>query len=275
MVEPLRARAEAFAAEHGCAIGTMPAEAVQDADVVILVLPTSAQVREVVALIRPSLRRGMVIVDMTSGSPSVTRAIAEELRPLGIAMLDAPVSGGAVRAGTGELAIMIGGEADDLARVRPLLETMGSALHLCGAVGAGQTVKALNNLVYSSGILIAVEALLIGQRAGVDPAVIVDVLNASSGVNGATRNILKSQVLSRAFKPAFQLDLMLKDLTIAADLARETRTTAPNALLTREAWSAARAVLGPGQDNSAIAKYVEMLVGDELSSPTVPRAGQG
>ena len=272
VVDPAPGKAADFAREHGCTAAAAGAEAIRDAAVVILVLPTSAQVREVVAQITPGLRAGMTIVDMTSGSPAVTRAIAEDLRPLGVAMLDAPVSGGAVRAVTGELSIMIGGEATDIATVRPILETMGTALHLCGDIGAGQTVKALNNLVYSSGILIAVEALLIGQRAGVDPAVIVDVINSSSGVNGATRNIMKSQVLSRAFKPAFRLDLMLKDLTIAADLARETRTTAPNTLLTREAWSAAHAILGPGQDNSAIARYVEMLVGDELSSPSVPRA---
>jgi 3-hydroxyisobutyrate dehydrogenase len=273
VVDPLPGKAAEFAAEHGATAAADAAEAAGAADIVVLILPTSAQVREVAESIRPALRKGTVIVDMTSGSPGVTRAIAEELAPLGVGVVDAPVSGGAVRARTGELAIMIGGAEADIARVRPVLEAMGTALHVCGAVGAGQTVKALNNLVYSAGLLIATEALLIGQRAGVDPAVVVDVLNTSTGGNGATRNIMKKQILSRSFHPAFKLDLMLKDLTIATDLARETKTTAPYTLMCRETWAAAVALLGPGQDNSAIARFCERLTGDELSSPSLAAEG--
>lgn len=271
VVDAAPGKAEAFAKEHGCSAEEDAPQAAAGADVVVLILPTSTQVREVVDQIRPVLRPGVVVVDMTSGSPNVTREIAAELKPAGIALVDAPVSGGARRAVTGELAIMIGGEEADVAKVRPVLEAMGTALHVCGGVGAGQIVKAMNNLVYSAGALIAVEAMLIAQRAGVDPAVVVDVLNASTGGNGATRILIKDKILNRSFKPGFRLDLMLKDLTIAADLARETKTTAPYSLLCRETWAAAVNLLGAGHDNSAIAKYCERLTGDELSSPSVER----
>jgi len=266
-------KAEQFAIEVGGKATGSVASLAEDIDTLVLILPSSNEVRMVAEQARGSLAPGALIIDMTSGSPGVTKEIAAELAPERIEIIDAPVSGGAVRAKTGELAIMIGASKAQFARAKPILEAMGTSLHHVGDVGAGQTVKALNNLCYSAGLLIAVEALLIGQRAGVDPAAIVDVLNTSSGGNGATRIMIKNQILNRSFKPAFRLDLMLKDLTIAADLARETKTTAPYSLICRETWSAAAALLGPGHDNSAIAKFCERMSGDILSSPTVEQAG--
>lgn len=271
LVDAVDGKAEQFATEVGGKAFASIGDALGDTDTIILILPSSKEVNEVVSSIEDQLRPGMVIIDMTSGSPTVTREIAKRLEPKGVDVVDAPVSGGAVRAKTGELAIMIGATDEAYAKADPYLQAMGTALHRVGLVGAGQTVKALNNLVYSAGVLIAVEALLIGQRAGVDPAKIVDVLNSGTGGNGGTRVMMKQQVLSRSFKPAFRLDLMLKDLTIATDLARETKTTAPYTLQCRETWSAASAVLGPGHDNSAIARFCEMMVGDVLSSPSVEK----
>ncbi|WP_372623129.1 NAD(P)-dependent oxidoreductase [Falsiroseomonas sp.] len=266
-------RAEAFAAQHGGIAARDAAAAAEGADAVITMLPTSREVAEVVAAIRPVLARGAVVVEMSSGEPSATRGMAEALAAHGIAMVDAPVSGGVSRAETGQLAIMTGGDEAALARVAPLLGAMGTSITRCGDIGAGQAMKALNNLVSAAGFLVSVEALLIGSRFGLDPAVMVDVLNASTGMNNSTQKKLKQFVLSRGFDSGFGLDLMVKDLSIALQVGRETATPAPLAAQTRELWAAAASLLGPGQDHTAAARFSEALAADELSSHQVARKG--
>lgn len=266
-------RAADFAARHGGTAAPDAAGAAQDAEAVITILPTSREVEAVVAAIAPVLARGAVVIEMSSGEPSATRALAARLAQAGIAMVDAPVSGGVARAETGQLAIMTGGDPATLDRVAPLLTAMGTSIMRCGDIGAGHAMKALNNLVSAAGLLASVEALLIGSRFGLDPAVMVDVLNASTGMNNSTQKKLKQFVLSRGFDSGFGLDLMVKDLSIALQVGRETATPAPLAAQTRELWAAAAALLGPGQDHTAIAKLSETLSGAELSSPQVPRKG--
>ncbi|HEV7265389.1 MAG TPA: NAD(P)-dependent oxidoreductase [Falsiroseomonas sp.] len=266
-------RAEAFVAQHGGIAARDAAAAAEGADTVITMLPTSREVAEVVAAIRPVLARGAVVVEMSSGEPSATRGLAEALAADGIAMVDAPVSGGVARAETGQLAIMTGGDESALARVAPLLGAMGSSITRCGDVGAGQAMKALNNLVSAAGFLVSVEALLIGSRFGLDPAVMVDVLNASTGMNNSTQKKLRQFVLSRGFDSGFGLDLMVKDLSIALQVGRETATPAPLAAQTRELWAAAASLLGPGQDHTAAARFSEALAAAELASPQIARKG--
>jgi 3-hydroxyisobutyrate dehydrogenase len=128
-------------------------------------------------------------------------------------------------------------------------------------------MKALNNLVSAGGFLIATEALLIGQRFGLDPALMVDVLNASTGMNNSTQKKLKQFVLSRSFDSGFGLDLMAKDLSIALEVARDTATPSPFAALCHEMWASAAALLGPGQDHTAIAQLSEKLTGTVLGQP--------
>ncbi|MDP3417168.1 NAD(P)-dependent oxidoreductase [Falsiroseomonas sp.] len=258
-------RATDFASRHGGTAADSAAQAADGADAIITMLPTSRDVAAVLAAIRPSLKRGAVVVEMSSGEPSATRALAADLAALGVAMVDAPVSGGVARAETGELAIMTGGEAASLDRVDPLLRAMGTTITRCGDIGAGQAMKALNNLVSAAGFLVSVEALLIGSRFGLDPTVMVDVLNASTGMNNSTQRKLKQFVLSRKFNSGFGLDLMVKDLSIALQVGRETATPAPLAAQTRELWAAAAALLGPGQDHTAAAKFSEALAAGELS----------
>jgi 3-hydroxyisobutyrate dehydrogenase len=150
---------------------------------------------------------------------------------------------------------------------------MGTTITRCGDVGAGQAMKALNNLVSAAGFLVSVEALLIGSRFGLDPAVMVDVLNASTGMNNSTQKKLRQFVLSRGFDSGFGLDLMVKDLSNALQVGRETGTPTPLAAQTRELWAAAASLLGPGQDHTAAARFAEALAASELSSPQVPRKG--
>ena len=257
-------RAESFATETGGKAAANPAEAVVGAEAVVIIVPTSKQVAEAVDAIEHSLTKGVLVIDMTSGQPGRTREIAAGLSEKGVAMIDCPVSGGVPRAKTGQLAIMAGGEEADLDRADAVLKAMGTSIHRCGPIGAGQAMKALNNLVSAGGYLIGIEALLIGQRFGLDPAKMVDVLNASTGMNNSTQKKFKEYVLSRRFDAGFGLDLMVKDLSIALEVGRETTTPTPFAALCREMWASAAALLGPGADHTAVAKLSEQLSGTVL-----------
>jgi len=237
-------------------------------DVVITMLPTSAIVARVLAdgddNLMAGLRPGTVLIEMSSGVPSVTQTLAERVASLGGHMIDAPVSGGVPRAKTGELAIMAGGADAVIERVMPVLRAMGTTVLRTGAVGSGQAMKALNNLVSAGGFLIGIEALLIGQRFGLDPAVMVDVLNAATGMNNSTQKKFKQFVLSRRFDAGFSMGLLAKDLSIALEVGRETATPTPLSALTREMVAAAQAMFGADADHTAMARLCERLAGSEL-----------
>jgi 3-hydroxyisobutyrate dehydrogenase len=257
-------RAASFATETGAKAAATPAEAAAGADCVVIIVPTSKQVGEAVEAMLPSLKPGMLVIDMTSGQPGRTREIAAMLEGHGVPMIDCPVSGGVPRAKSGQLAIMVGGPDAEIDRAEPVLKAMGTSVYRCGDIGAGQAMKALNNLVSAGGYLIGIEALLIGQRFGLDPTTMVDVLNASSGMNNSTQKKFKEYVLSRRFDAGFGLDLMVKDLSIALEVGRETTTPAPFSALCREMWLAAATTLGPGVDHTALAKMLEQMTGTVL-----------
>lgn len=253
-----------FASEIGGVAAVDAAGAAEGAAIVITMLPTSTQVRSVIDSMRSHLSPGALMIEMSSGNPGITRQIAADLAVLGIEMIDAPVSGGVSRAKTGDLAIMTGGELAACARAEPLLRLMGSTITHVGAVGAGQAMKALNNLVSAGGFLIGIEALLIGQKFGLDAAQMVDVLNASTGMNNSTQKKFRQFVLSRQFDSGFTLDLMAKDLSIALDVGAEGGIATPFAALCRELWAGARASLGSGQDHTAMARFCELFAGETL-----------
>ncbi len=260
-------QAAKFAKEVGGQAAATCAELAGQADIIFTMLPTSAIVEQVLGGeqgVLAGLRPGSVVVDMSSGVPAHTQRLAQAVAAAGGEMVDAPVSGGVPRARTGELAIMFGGPAETLERVRPALSSMGTSITPVGAVGSAHAMKALNNLVSAGGFLIGVEAMLIGQQFGLDPNVIVDVLNASTGMNNSTQKKFKQFVLSRQFNSGFGLDLMVKDLGIALGIATDTGTPTPFASLCRELWAAAGKTLGQGQDHTAVARLSEQLAGVEL-----------
>ena len=237
-------------------------------DVIVTMLPTSKIVSHVLAEAEDSIlagiRPGTIVIEMSSGEPTVTQKLAEKVAALGGHLIDAPVSGGVPRAKTGQLAIMVGGEDAVIDKALPVLEGMGTSILRTGGVGSGQAMKALNNLVSAGGFLIGIEALLIGQRFGLDPAVMVDVLNAATGMNNSTQKKFKQFVLSRKFDSGFSLDLLVKDLSIAMGVGRETGTATPFAALCRELTSATAMLLGPGADHTELARLSEKLAGEEL-----------
>jgi 3-hydroxyisobutyrate dehydrogenase len=239
-------------------------------DVVVTMLPTSAIVQQVLSSgddnVLASMRSGTVVIEMSSGVPSVTQELAEHVRALGGHLIDAPVSGGVPRAKIGELAIMVGGDAAVIDRVMPVLSAMGTSVLRTGSVGSGQAMKALNNLVSAGGFLIGIEALLIGQRFGLDPAVMVDVLNAATGMNNSTQKKFKQFVLSRKFNAGFTMGLLAKDLSIALQVSRETATPAPVSALCKELVVAAQTMFGSDADHTEMARLCERLAGEELGT---------
>ncbi len=258
------ARVARFVAEVGGRAASDAADAARGAEAVIAILPTSRQVAMVAAAVKAVMAPGSLFIDMTSGQPGATRAIAAELAMVGVTMLDAPVSGGVPRAKSGELAIMTGGEDAALDRAEPVLRAMGTSIHRCGGIGAGQAMKALNNLVSAGGFLMGIEALLVGQKFGLDTSLMVDVLNASSGMTNSSQKKFKQFVLSRRFDSGFGLDLMVKDLGIALEVARDAGVPAPFSALCRELWAAAAVSLGPGEDHTAVTKFSEHMAGTAL-----------
>jgi 3-hydroxyisobutyrate dehydrogenase len=240
-------------------------------DIVVTMLPTSVIVEHVLGAgddnVFAGMKPGTIVIEMSSGVPSVTQRLAGQVAALGGHMIDGPVSGGVPRAKTGELAIMVGGEASIIDRAMPVLSAMGTVLRT-GGVGSGQAMKALNNMVSTGGFLIGIEALLIGQRFGLDPAVMTDVLNAATGMNNSTQKKFRQFVLSRKFNAGFTMGLLAKDLSIAMQVGRETGTAAPISALVQEMIVSAQAMFGSGADHTEMAKWVEKLVGDELK-PTV------
>jgi len=199
---------------------------------------------------------GALVLEMSSSDPLGTRALGEALAARGLPVVDAPVSGGVRKAREATLAIMAGGAAGDIDRAMPLLEAMGGAVFRCGTLGAGHAMKALNNYVSAAGLVAAVEALAIGGRFGLDPATMVDVLNASTGRNNSTEHKLKQQVIPGTFAAGFAIGLMAKDVGAAAALADGMGVEAPLARAMAERWAEAARVLGPDADHTAIAKLL-------------------
>ncbi len=242
-------------------------------DIVIAMLPNGRIVRRAVLGedgerqdgLADGMAAGTVLIDMGSSAPAGTVALGALLADRGVAMLDAPVSGGVKRAESGELAIMVGGDPDTVDRCRDVLGAMGSRLFETGPLGSAQAMKALNNLLSAAGFVAGIEVLMIGRRYGLRPETMIEILNASTGRNNSTEHKFAQFVLSRTFNSGFSLDLMVKDLTTALDLARETETPVPFGALCRELWAAARRSLEEGADHTAMARWVEAQAGTALA----------
>jgi 3-hydroxyisobutyrate dehydrogenase len=260
-------RAADLSKETGARHAKTPADAARDADVVITCLPVSP---DVLALVDgpdgllAGMKRGSTLVDCTSGDPATSRRIAERLAPAGVDFLDAPVSGGVSGAEKGALTVMVGGDAAVLERVRPVLETFGQKIIHCGDVGAGDTVKAVNQAFLAVHLLAAAEGLATLVKEGVDPTIALEVINASSGRSNSSMNLIPERVLTRAFPRTFRLALLEKDIRIAAEMARNHRVPAAVIQLTADVFTIARGELGEVADHVEIVRLVEQWAGVEI-----------
>ena len=253
---------ERFAAGSKCERAASPQGIGERCRVVITMLPNGQIVREVLLGangLAPRLAPGSVAIDMSSSSPIGTRELSADLAKIGIALVDAPVSGGVKKAADGTLAIMVGGEAEPVTRVRPILEAMGKVF-ATGPSGSGHAMKALNNFLSAANLAIAAEAVIAGQRFGLDPATMISILNASTGRNTGTDSKFPNYVLPRTFNSGFALGLMAKDLRLALEVARSSGAPAGLLEKTAQMWAAAEQQLGGKADNTEVVKYLESLV---------------
>jgi 3-hydroxyisobutyrate dehydrogenase len=225
-------------------------------EVVITMLPDDAAVRD--ALLGPGgaclSRPRRFVIDMTSASPAGTRALSAELAAMGIALLDAPVSGGMAGAREGSLACMVGGAVADFDACRPLLDLMCGKVFHVGPAGSGDVVKALNNYLSAASLWASCEALAIGTRLGLDPAAMLAVWNAGSGISHATSVKLPRHVLTGRFDFGQSLALFCKDIGIAAALAADAGVEAPGLASVLAQWREACSALGEAEDITGVAR---------------------
>ncbi len=253
---------ERFGAASKCERAASARELGKQCPVIITMLPNGQIVRDVLLGaqgLAPQLAPGSVVIDMSSSSPVGTRELCADLAQIGIPLVDAPVSGGVKKAADGTLAIMVGGEAGPVARVKPILEVMGKVFPT-GPAGSGHAMKALNNFLSAANLATAAEAVIAGQRFGLDPANIVAILNASTGRNTGTDAKFPNDVLPRTFNSGFALGLMAKDLRLALEVARSSGAPASLLETTAQMWASAEKLLGGKADNTEVVKYLESLV---------------
>lgn len=242
-----------------------PADVARAAGVVITMLPDSPDVRQVVAGpngVFEGIRPGSVIVDMSSISPVVARELAAEAASRGVAMLDAPVSGGEIGAIKGDLSIMVGGDGEALARVRPILETMGNPeriVHI-GGPGAGQVCKLCNQIAIGGALATVSEAFALARKAGVDPA---KVREALLGGFAASRvlEVHGERILQRNYVPGFRTGLYYKDMANVVETGKSLAVPLPVSAAVQQLLAALMADGRGGEDYSALARVVFDLAG--------------
>jgi 3-hydroxyisobutyrate dehydrogenase-like beta-hydroxyacid dehydrogenase len=263
--DPSPARAAA-AAKDGVSAVKSPAAVAEAADVVLSSVPNPAAVRAAylgadgaVAAARP----GTVLVDLSTVDPATWAEVAEAARIRGVDSLGAPVSGGPADAGSGKLVFLVGGDAAVLERVRPVLETLGSEVHHLGPLGAGHIVKLVNNVMSMCNVAVAAEAMVLGVRAGMDPARLFEVLSTSGG---RSHHFLKRfpNVLAGNFTPNFSIALSRKDLSLALKMAESLGVPMLATSVVRQIYEAAAAAGLDDADMAAVTKLYEQWAGVEV-----------
>lgn len=241
------------------------AHAAEGAEFVILMLPDTPQVEEVLTGpegLLPRLRPEQTVIDMSTISPVATRRMGEALAARGVAMLDAPVSGGVAGAKGARLSIMVGGEEAAFLRARPVLEAMGTKVVHVGAIGNGQTVKLCNQLVCAINIQGMCEAVALARASGLDPAVAREVLMGGSANSWMLEN-LGPMVLAKDASAGFRIDLKLKDLRLANDLAFQKGVPLPGTALVTSLYLEARAHGEGGNGNQALFRVYDRMTAQD------------
>ncbi|MCC7368616.1 MAG: NAD(P)-dependent oxidoreductase [Chloroflexi bacterium] len=264
-----RAAAEALEGA-GAGWAESPAELAEASDIVFTSLPGPPQV-EAVALgergVLANLPDGGILVDLSTNSPTVVRKLAEAGAERGVAVLDAPVSGGVFGAESGRLAIMVGGDRAAFDRCKPLFDAIGDHVVYCGASGTGSATKLVNNMISLSLNMLLGEALALGVKAGVDLATLVDVVQSSSGATWKLGNNYPKFLFKGNFEPGFALDLGAKDLRLGTSLAKELGMPLDIANLVEQRFIEAQSRGWGGLHADVVVKLIEERVGVELRLP--------
>ena len=245
------------------------ADAVQGAEVVAIMVPDSPDVQEVLAGpdgVFDSAAPGTLVIDFSSIRPDVTAELAATARERGLRLLDAPVSGGEAGARDAVLSIMVGGAAEDFAAAKPIFDVVGRTIAHVGPSGAGQTVKAANQLIVGTNIQVLAEALVFLEAYGVDTEAAMDVLGG--GLAGSkVLEQKRENMLRRSFAPGFRIDLHHKDMGIVTSAAREAGVILPLGAVAAQLMASARACGDGDLDHSALLRGVERLAGRDPAQP--------
>jgi 3-hydroxyisobutyrate dehydrogenase len=241
-----------------------PDELARESDVIILSVTNSPDVEQLVTgedgLLAGAVE-GLVIVDMSTISPSVSRSLAERCAARGVAFLDAPVSGGTQGAKAGTLTIMVGGDEEPLMRVRPVLEAMGGKIFHVGSSGSGEVIKLVNNILVGTIAAATAEALVLGVKAGADVTTMAEVVGASTGASWQLANQFPLRAFNGSFQPGFMTDLLAKDLGLALELGSEEQVPLLLTALARQLFSETQAA-GYGRDDyTSVLRVLESAAG--------------
>jgi 2-hydroxy-3-oxopropionate reductase len=242
-------------------------EAAQESEVVITMVPDTPDAEKVLFAengVAQGLSPGKIVVDMSSISPIETKRFAARIRELGCEYLDAPVSGGDVGARNATLTIMVGGEPEAFAVVKPLFELMGQSITLVGTVGDGQTCKVANQIIVALTLEAVAEGLVFAAKAGADPAKVREAL--MGGFAGSRiLEVHGERMIKRTFQPGFRIELHQKDLNLALSGARALGLSLPGTAMVQELFNACTASGGAKLDHSALVRVVEALACREIA----------
>jgi 3-hydroxyisobutyrate dehydrogenase len=250
----------------GAQVGRDPADVAARSDIIITCVSDTPDAEAVIlgenGIIK-GIKTGNLVIDCSTISPMVTRHLAAKLAELGAAMLDAPVSGGSEGAAQGTLSIMVGGEAKDFERALPVFQAMGKKITHVGAVGAGQTVKLVNQILVVGNALAMCEALLFAQAGGVDLAKTLDAVSAGAAGSWMLSN-RGPQILRRDWRPGFTIDLQQKDIRLVLEAADKLGVPLPGTALIFQLYRSLQAQGLGSEGNHALVKALEHLAGFEI-----------
>src|ERR1700686_5201651 len=267
------ALADAGTAE-GASRGVSWAEVASRSEVVITMLPDGPEVEQAIlgpAGVLEGIRPGKAVIDMSSISPLVAQKCAAACPARGVEFLDAPVSGGEPKAIDATLAIMVGGDPEIFEKVLPMLQKLGSSVTLTGPVGAGNVTKLANQIMVACNIAAMGEALVLATRAGLDPEVVFNAVNA--GLAGSTvLNAKAPMVIARNFKPGFRIQLHQKDLRNALLAAESMKVSLPFTSLVQQILMALMNEGKGNLDHSAIVTFIEQMAGVEVKKAAAAKA---
>lgn len=246
--------------EEGVSARASIADITRDADVLILSLPTSAIVEEVVlgnGGVAASAKPGLIVVDTTTAEPNSTRKVAAALKEVKVGMVDGPVSGGPKGAASATMTMVLGGSDEDVAAVEPILAVMSAKRVHVGPVGAGHVTKIINNLLTGIHLLATSEAVRAAESVGVDPEKLIEALSGGSGRNSATLTNYPTWILNNRFDSGFTMKLMRKDVRLAMDLLKSQGVNAPIAVEAGRLWAESAQFIGDAEDFNRIVQFVE------------------
>jgi len=232
----------------------------QQVEVILLSLPAAKHVQQVVlgeAGVLQSAQAHSLVIDTSTSEPDVTRALAKSLAENGHAMLDVPVSGGPAGAIAGTMVMLVGGAEADLVRAQPFLTALSSKVVHLGASGNGHAAKLINNLLCAAHLVSTAEAVALGRKAGLDPAALLDGLNAGSGRSAISEVNFPRWILNEGFDSGFTMQLMRKDLRLALELIEQTGLDLPLAQLVGAQWAASEQTIADQDDFNCIVKTID------------------